>query len=131
MRILKSLAVAATAILLPLATAQVADAASPTKPGAKLELSYTSSGGYTAHVHLTCSPTGGTHSNPWQACWALKDADGDFDAIKPWDWMECTQEYKPVAVKAKGHWWERKISFYRVYPNACEAEKQTAGVFDF
>lgn len=130
MRLFKTLAVASAAAIACL-TATPVTAASPTKPGAKLELWYTAADGYTAHVHLTCAPTGGSHSNPWQACWALKQAGGDFDAITPWNWMECTKEYKPVALKAEGNWYAKKIDWYKVFPNACEAEDKTAGVFDF
>lgn len=126
---------AALAASLTLFAAPVAMADTPvphaTVPGAVLELSVTNLSGYTYSADLTCLPTGGTHSNPWSACDALKVAKGDLDNLAPQDWRACTREYSPVILSAKGHWKGDKVAWSKAFGNECEAHRQTSGLFDF
>lgn len=102
-----------------------------TVPGAEMELSVTTSSGYTYSADLTCFPTGGTHSTPWSACSALKKAKGDLDKLRPQDWKVCTKEYNPVILSAKGHWKGDKVTWAKMFGNECEGHQETSGIFDF
>ncbi len=95
-------------------------------------LSIASPGGeVVASAWLTCSPDGGTHPRPAEACRQLTEADGHVQAI-PEDPGVCTEEYKPVVLAASGTWGGEERKFSQEFSNLCEGVRATGGVlFDF
>ncbi|MBD3004536.1 SSI family serine proteinase inhibitor [Streptomyces sp. 5-10] len=103
-----------------------------THPGAELTMFVTDvQKGYTYSSSLQCMPNGGDHSDPWTACYSLKQADGDFDRIEPLDGEVCTKEYQPVVFTATGHWKGERVYWSKKFANQCEGNIATAGAFDF
>jgi hypothetical protein len=96
----------------------------------KLTVEHRHHHGRTARVLLLCGPAGGTHPNPQAACAALEDARGHFRKLRRVA-RRCPRAVEPVIVKARGHWWGRRVWFRRTYLNRCVAARQTGGVFAF
>ncbi|MER6605770.1 SSI family serine proteinase inhibitor [Streptomyces sp. NPDC000927] len=103
-----------------------------TRSGAELTLFVTNPDrDFTYSTSLQCLPNGGDHSDIWTACYALKQADGNFDRIQPREWETCTKEYKPVIFTAVGHWKGDPVYWSKQFSNQCEGNRATGGVFDF
>ncbi|MFJ2739535.1 SSI family serine proteinase inhibitor [Streptomyces sp. NPDC087440] len=130
----RALAVAAACAALLPAAAPAAWAADPaplgdlvlTKtydfPSEKPPVSYT----------LTCSPDGGTHTNPAAACATLRKVEGDFRALHGRQQYPCDQTWQePVTVTAKGTWNGTPVDWQYSHANSCFTERDTAGVFNF
>lgn len=81
-------------------------------------------------VTLTCSPTGGTHPNPDEACTSVAQAAGNFEHLPDKD-QACTLIYAPVAAEATGTYRGKTVNFNTSYPNACVADARSGGVFGF
>jgi len=87
-------------------------------------------GGPTRVATLRCEPAGGTHPDPIAACYQLRVADGDFDAVEGIQGA-CTMDYRPVTAVALGYWRGTRTSYRETFSNQCVMEHATAGIFDF
>lgn len=82
-------------------------------------------------VLLRCTPEpAGHHPQAAQACAAIEEAAGDFDALAD-DPHACTKEFDPVTVSAKGVYQGQVISWHKTYPNVCTMDADTGYVFRF
>jgi hypothetical protein len=81
-------------------------------------------------VTLTCSPLGGTHPDPGEACASLARAAGNFEQLPDKD-QACTLIYAPVAAEAVGTYRGKTVNFSTSYPNSCVADARSGGVFGF
>ncbi|MFB7599211.1 subtilase-type protease inhibitor [Streptomyces sp. NPDC056160] len=80
-------------------------------------------------VTLSCAPTAtGTHPAAAEACAALREADGDFEALTAGGDVWCTREYHPVVVTADGVWQGRRVSLRHTFANECEKNASVASV---
>ena len=77
---------------------------------------------------LTCSPAGGTHQAPADACAVLTGARGNPTKITPADVM-CTLEYAPVKVKMAGRYNRKPVRFKRAYSNPCQLQAEAGALF--
>ncbi|MCQ4042108.1 SSI family serine proteinase inhibitor [Streptantibioticus rubrisoli] len=123
------LALALSALLAPATSAAAEPAA---RAVLKLTVEHRHHHGRTAPVSvlLLCGPAGGTHPHPQAACAALEDARGRFRRLRRVA-RRCPRVVDPVTVKARGHWWGRRVWFRRTYVNRCVAARRTGGVFAF
>ncbi|WP_344970241.1 SSI family serine proteinase inhibitor [Salinactinospora qingdaonensis] len=86
---------------------------------------------------LECTPDGGTHPTPGDACDSLRAVGGNFDQLPTAPETYCIALYDPVTVVVKGHWQSspmgpvRPIDFKRTYSNSCQAAVQSDHVFAF
>ena len=126
--ILRRAALAATTLAL---FAAAPTASATTQPGAEQELSVTASNGYRYSVDLTCAPRGGTHSDNWTACDAVRKSKGNMDNLPVQDWRVCTKELEPVVFSAFGHYHGETVTWEKAFPNECEGHRLTGGLFDF
>lgn len=99
-------------------------------PVTSLVLTTHGPGGTSSTVHLYCSPAGGTHPRPADACEALSSAEGDFDRL-PTTPEACVLIYAPVEATAHGVWRGQPVAFRTTYSNECVADAKSGGVFDF
>lgn len=83
-----------------------------------------------SRVLLTCSPDGGTHPSPTEACESLRAVGGQFARLPTVPDMFCPMIYDPVRVEAFGRWGGRWVSYSEVFGNRCEAAVGTDMVFD-
>ncbi|GAA5155540.1 MULTISPECIES: SSI family serine proteinase inhibitor [Amycolatopsis] len=104
--------------------------AHPAPAQSALTLSVRDEAGRGSSVTLECGPTGGTHPHHDRACRTLDSVDGDFGKL-PKEQILCTTIYAPVTVAATGHWHGRPVAYSREFPNRCNANAQTADVFNF
>ncbi|GAA1893653.1 SSI family serine proteinase inhibitor [Streptantibioticus ferralitis] len=125
------LALAVSAVLAPFAAAPVA-AEPVARAVLMLSVEHRGHHGRSAptSVLLLCGPAGGTHPDPQAACAALEDARGQFRELRRMVRM-CPMIVDPVTIRARGHWWGRRVSFTRTYVNNCVAARQTGNVFAF
>ncbi|MFG2137629.1 SSI family serine proteinase inhibitor [Streptomyces sp. NPDC048650] len=120
-----------TAVLSVVAVAGVPAAA--VEPPRARGLFLTVSGGgdtWIRGVLLNCPEGHGSHPHGAAACAALKEADGDPDAL-PGDPRPCTKQYDPVTVAATGDWRGRPVAWRKSFPNACVLDADTGPVFRF
>jgi hypothetical protein len=96
----------------------------------KVHLGQSVNGPVVDQVVLRCQPPGGTHPNPWSACFKLNQVDGDFYDL-PSRWGYCFFLYRPVTVEANGWWRWHGVHYQETFANRCLANKGTNGVFDF
>ncbi|GAB1690963.1 SSI family serine proteinase inhibitor [Krasilnikovia sp. M28-CT-15] len=87
-------------------------------------------GGATRLATLRCEPAGGTHPDPIAACYQLRTAGGDFDAVEGIRGA-CTMEYRPVTAMSLGYWRGTPTSYRETFSNQCVMEHATSGIFDF
>ncbi|MET8845881.1 SSI family serine proteinase inhibitor [Amycolatopsis sp. NPDC004625] len=99
-------------------------------PASTLQLTTHDTANRVSSVLLTCEPTGGTHPKRDKACAVLSDAGGDFARITARHQM-CTLIYAPVDVTAIGTWHGKPVSYTTTFPNRCEADRDSDGVFAF
>ncbi|SEL03900.1 SSI family serine proteinase inhibitor [Nonomuraea pusilla] len=88
------------------------------RPGAELFITVRTAAGEARSMRLTCEPDGGIHPRPEEACDALREVDGDIDAL-PVDDRPCTFLYQPVRAEVRGHWGDTETDYARDFPNAC------------
>jgi hypothetical protein len=86
-------------------------------------------------VTLTCFPTGGgedVYMDAEAACAAVARADGDFEALPGWWFVNC-EGYRGWAIRttATGHWFGQPIAYDELHANICEAKRATGAVFLF
>lgn len=83
-------------------------------------------------VTLTCAPgPSGTHPAAASACADLNHVSGDFDALTMREGVFCTQQYDPVLVTVDGVWQGQRVSYERIFPNACVMNAHGSSVFAF
>lgn len=82
-------------------------------------------------VKLTCSPDGGTHPSPKEACDSLRAVNGYFERLPSIPGVYCPAVVDPVDVTATGTWGNRRVSYRETFGNSCEAFVGTDGVFSF
>ncbi|MEY9211038.1 hypothetical protein NI17_012330 [Thermobifida halotolerans] len=126
-----SLAVAAC--VLPLAAAPAAADSQPEGSGPDAFLALIiqpleGSGGDHRFLTLECGPDGGTHPYPEFACDALREVDGDFEALPPL-YDPCPPVIWPTRGTAVGHWNGRGVYHSVVAGDACSLSNSTGGVF--
>lgn len=68
---------------------------------------------------LQCSPEGGMHNNPVEACRELVAADGDFAATDREMEGVCPLHYAPVEVRAAGWYGDSLVTYAHSYGNGC------------
>ncbi|MFD4630913.1 SSI family serine proteinase inhibitor [Streptomyces sp. NPDC058284] len=82
-------------------------------------------------VLLRCAPDpSGHHPRAAEACAAIAQARGDFDALAK-DPHACTKEFEPVTATATGTYRGRTVGWHKTYPNACALDADTGHVFRF
>jgi len=105
--------------------------ASALVPEGTLQLTVEDQTGYRT-VTLTCGPTTGTHPDPAAACQALRQTDGNIEAMsKDQATTLCTLEYAPVTAAAQGFWRGRTVNFRKEFPNRCALHNETGPLFRF
>ncbi|MEZ3178024.1 subtilase-type protease inhibitor [Streptomyces pimonensis] len=83
-------------------------------------------------VTLTCAPgPSGTHPAPGAACAEMNRLGGDLDTLTMREGVLCTKEYDPVLVTVDGVWRGQRVSYERVFPNACVMNAHGSSVFAF
>ncbi|MFB6837835.1 SSI family serine proteinase inhibitor [Streptomyces sp. NPDC056361] len=84
------------------------------------------------YVWLDC-PVGNRTAHPYraEACAALDEAGGDFDRLRGEPDGNCTADYAPVTLTARGTYRGRTVDWTRTYGNNCEATIKTGPVFYF
>lgn len=83
-------------------------------------------------VTLTCAPgPSGTHPAAGAACAELAYVGGDPAALTMREGVFCTKEYDPVLVTVDGVWRGQRVSYERVFPNACVMNAHGPSVFAF
>ncbi|MFD3729470.1 SSI family serine proteinase inhibitor [Streptomyces sp. NPDC058671] len=71
------------------------------------------------------------HPHRAEACAALENANGNFDALRGEPAGRCTTEHSPVTLRAQGTYQGRTVDWHRTYPNNCQATVKTGPVFYF
>ncbi|MFD3535874.1 SSI family serine proteinase inhibitor [Streptomyces sp. NPDC058664] len=71
------------------------------------------------------------HPYRTEACAALDDANGNFDALRGDPAGTCINEYSPVTLTARGIYKGRTVDWTRTYSSSCEAAVKTGPVFYF
>ncbi|MEU3096713.1 subtilase-type protease inhibitor [Streptomyces sp. NPDC006967] len=83
-------------------------------------------------VTLTCAPgPSGTHPAAASACADLAGVRGDFDALTMREGVSCTKQYDPVLVTVDGVWQGQRVSYERIFSNACVMNAHGSSVFAF
>ncbi|MEU2897779.1 subtilase-type protease inhibitor [Streptomyces sp. NPDC088106] len=83
-------------------------------------------------VTLTCAPgPSGTHPAAASACADLAGVRGDFDALTMREGVFCTKQYDPVLVTVDGVWQGQRVSYERIFSNACVMNAHGSSVFAF
>ncbi|MFG2650498.1 SSI family serine proteinase inhibitor [Streptomyces sp. NPDC048436] len=130
----RPLQAAAAAALISLAVAAPAQASGEAAPGRSDGVFLTVSGDGNAWVRgvlLNCeTQQAGHHPHAAEACAAIGEADGEFDALPAKSGI-CTKQYAPVTVSATGTYRGRPVSWHKTYGNACEMGYSTSAVFRF
>lgn len=137
-------AVAAGPLATPAGAQEVRPVRPPQLPTARLQLSITPENTFTADaptgprtVTLTCTPDGGTHPAPREACGSLRRVRGVFERLPDVPDVFCTGLYAPVTVRATGVWSDtpsgpaRVVDYSETFSNACMAAVGTDNVFRF
>jgi Subtilisin inhibitor-like len=122
-------------------TAQAGPEPSPQRPLADLDLSITPAGavakGTVTTVKLTCTPDGGTHPTPKEACTSLRNVGGNFLRLPDVPNVRCPTIYDPVVASATGYWQSspsgpiRFVRYSETFSNRCFAAVGTDFVFRF
>ncbi|MEU1409793.1 SSI family serine proteinase inhibitor [Streptomyces sp. NPDC005728] len=82
-------------------------------------------------VRLNCPPaSNATHPHAPEACSALAEAQGDFDALSG-DPKSCSPKYDPVTASATGTYRGRRVAWHGTFGNACALDAATGPVFRF
>lgn len=137
MRILRLITTFATAALLVLTGTSVAAAtATDDEPGAVLQLAWSAGGSnqvFTAT--LTCSPNTGldnSYADPDLVCADIAQANGDFNALPGWAFVDCTgYQGWTIRTRATGNWFGTAVNYDVTHANICEARRATGWVFDW
>ncbi|MFE2282353.1 subtilase-type protease inhibitor [Streptomyces sp. NPDC059454] len=83
-------------------------------------------------VTLTCAPgPSGTHPAAGAACAEMNRVSGDLDALTMREGVFCTKQYDPVLVTVDGVWQGERVSYERVFSNACVMNAHGSSVFAF
>ncbi|MFD3623903.1 subtilase-type protease inhibitor (plasmid) [Streptomyces sp. DSM 116494] len=83
-------------------------------------------------VTLTCAPgPSGTHPAAASACADLAGVRGDLDALTMREGVFCTKQYDPVLVTVDGVWQGQRVSYERIFSNACVMNAHGSSVFAF
>ncbi|MBT3150314.1 protease inhibitor protein [Streptomyces sp. CHD11] len=83
-------------------------------------------------VTLTCAPgPSGSHPAAASACADLNGVQGDLDALTMREGVFCTKQYDPVLVTVDGVWQGQRVSYERVFSNACVMSAHGSSVFAF
>ncbi|GAA2253778.1 protease inhibitor [Streptomyces atrovirens] len=83
-------------------------------------------------VTLTCAPgPSGTHPAADAACAEMNRLGGDLDALTMREGVFCTQQYDPVLVTVDGVWQGQRVSYERIFSNACVMNAHGSSVFAF
>lgn len=127
-------AAAIAATLVSLAVAAPAHAADETAPERSSGVFLTVTGQDNAWVRgvlLDCvTQRPAHHPHAAEACAAIDEAGGDFDALSAKPGI-CTKQYAPVSVSATGVHRGKPVSWHKTYGNACEMGHSTGAVFRF
>ncbi|KOT40745.1 hypothetical protein ADK41_11365 [Streptomyces caelestis] len=83
-------------------------------------------------VTLTCAPApSGTHPAPGAACAEMNRLGGDLGALTMREGVFCTKQYDPVLVTVDGVWQGQRVSYERIFSNACVMSAHGSSVFAF
>lgn len=82
-------------------------------------------------VTLRCDPPGGSHPRARDACRALAAAGGDLTKLAHARDVACVAVYDPVAVRARGTWRGRPMTYDATFSNRCTMTAATGAVFAF
>ncbi|GGV64257.1 subtilase-type protease inhibitor [Streptomyces griseoloalbus] len=83
-------------------------------------------------VTLTCAPgPSGTHPAAASACADLHHVGGELDALTMREGVICTRQYDPVVVTVDGVWQGQRVSYERIFSNACVMNAHGSSVFAF
>ncbi|MFC4001308.1 SSI family serine proteinase inhibitor [Prauserella oleivorans] len=99
-------------------------------PESALTLTVRQADGVSRAVQLLCDPDAGTHPKALEACTALEQADGNFDALATTR-QPCPMIHAPVRATAHGHWRGKPVRHTADYSNPCLADAESSGVFGF
>ncbi|GAA4215043.1 SSI family serine proteinase inhibitor [Microbispora amethystogenes] len=80
---------------------------------------------------LNCSPVGGSHPHPAEACARLRRAVLDPAVLKRPGTGPCTMLYSPVTVTASGIWDGKYFQLRHTFGNDCEMRSVTGALADF
>ncbi|MDS1271169.1 SSI family serine proteinase inhibitor [Lipingzhangella sp. LS1_29] len=80
---------------------------------------------------LNCTPDGGSHPSPREACDTLRSVNGEIEEIPAESGRFCPMIWDPVTVTVTGTWNDRDVEFTNTYSNSCVADVETSGVLDF
>lgn len=88
--------------------------------------------GVQSAVDLQCDPPDGTHPDAKTACAELTLVGGNFDNLPATpELTNCTMEFRPVLVSARGWWEGDKVSWDYEFSNPCTMHAGTGSVFAF
>jgi len=84
---------------------------------------------------VTCSPDSGLeeqYMDPGPVCAEIAQANGDFDALPGWQFVDCTgySGWK-IRTTATGYAFGKTVNYDKLWPNICEARRGTGWVFDW
>ena len=65
------------------------------------------------------------------ACAEMNRLGGDLDALTMREDVFCTQQYDPVLVTVDGVWQGQRVSYERIFSNACVMNAHGSSVFAF
>ncbi|GLW26910.1 hypothetical protein Mame01_69520 [Microbispora amethystogenes] len=80
---------------------------------------------------LNCSPVGGSHPHPAEACARLRRAVLDPAVLKRPGTGPCTMLYSPVTVTASGIWDGKYFQLRHTFGNDCEMRSVTGALAEF
>ncbi|MER7011844.1 SSI family serine proteinase inhibitor [Saccharopolyspora sp. NPDC000359] len=85
-----------------------------------------------ATTTLTCSPAGGSHPTPAEACAVLDQVSGSIaDVPTQAPGTACPLIWRPVAVTATGLWNGTPVDYSGTFANDCVLRSELGVVFDF
>jgi hypothetical protein len=113
-----------------LAPAPLPSAALASRSKTELTLAYMADAGYATAVVLRCSPVGGSHPKPVQACNLLTKAAGQPGRLVARMSM-CMMLYAPITAEITGNWQGKKMKWSKKYGNTCEMTRATGILFTF
>jgi Subtilisin inhibitor-like len=113
----------------------------PRRPLARMQLILTpvgeaASGAPVITVELSCTPDGGTHPTPAEACESLRQVNGDFFRLPDVSGF-CPAIFDPHEARARGFWQSSPsspavfVSYRETFVNRCAAAAGTDNVFRF
>lgn len=79
---------------------------------------------------LQCSPDGGVHRNPVEACAELTAVAGDFAAADHEMDGVCPLHFAPVDVRAAGWYGDSLVTYSHTYGNSCFFAATASAVWD-